>query len=57
MSQNDAFVGLLNEFIIPAVNSDYAVIQEYGVRCLALVCVLDKVVCDVSFDCNGLTPV
>ncbi|KAJ1674476.1 chromosome condensation complex Condensin, subunit G, partial [Spiromyces aspiralis] len=42
LSQNSSIYGLLSEYAVPAIQSSEAVLQEYGVECLALCCVLDK---------------
>ncbi|KAJ2719984.1 chromosome condensation complex Condensin, subunit G [Coemansia sp. Benny D115] len=42
LSDGSSMYGLLTECVVPAVQSSETVLQEYGVECLALCCLLDK---------------
>ncbi|KAJ2138207.1 chromosome condensation complex Condensin, subunit G, partial [Coemansia sp. RSA 353] len=42
LSEGSSMYGLLTECVVPAVQSSETVLQEYGIECLALCCLLDK---------------
>ncbi|KAJ2617772.1 chromosome condensation complex Condensin, subunit G [Coemansia sp. RSA 1365] len=42
LSEGSSMYGLLTECVVPAVQSSESVLQEYGIECLALCCLLDK---------------
>ncbi|KAJ2781905.1 chromosome condensation complex Condensin, subunit G [Coemansia javaensis] len=42
LSEGSTMYGLLTECVVPAVQSSETVLQEYGLECLALCCLLDK---------------
>ncbi|KAJ1893423.1 chromosome condensation complex Condensin, subunit G [Kickxella alabastrina] len=42
LSEGSSMYGLLTECVVPAVQSTDTVLQEYGIECLALCCLLDK---------------
>ncbi|KAJ1743304.1 chromosome condensation complex Condensin, subunit G [Coemansia sp. RSA 989] len=42
LSEGSSIYGLLTECVVPAVQSSETVLQEYGIECLALCCLLDK---------------
>ncbi|KAJ2889187.1 chromosome condensation complex Condensin, subunit G, partial [Coemansia aciculifera] len=42
LSEGSSVYGLLSECIVPAVQSSDQVLQEFGIECLALCCLLDK---------------
>ncbi|KAJ2713384.1 chromosome condensation complex Condensin, subunit G, partial [Coemansia spiralis] len=42
LSDGSSMYGLLTECVVPAVQSSETVLQEYGIECLALCCLLDK---------------
>ena len=43
LQDNSSLYGVLNELIVPSVQSKEAVIREEGLHCLGLCCTLDKV--------------
>ncbi|KAJ2035254.1 chromosome condensation complex Condensin, subunit G [Coemansia sp. RSA 376] len=42
LSEGSSMYGLLTECVVPAVQSSEMVLQDYGIECLALCCLLDK---------------
>ncbi|KAJ2738173.1 chromosome condensation complex Condensin, subunit G, partial [Coemansia sp. BCRC 34490] len=42
LSEGSSMYALLTECVVPAVQSSETVLQEYGIECLALFCLLDK---------------
>ncbi|KAJ2003975.1 chromosome condensation complex Condensin, subunit G, partial [Coemansia sp. S85] len=42
LSEGSSMYGLLTECVVPAVQSSELVLQDYGIECLALCCLLDK---------------
>ncbi|KAJ2813316.1 chromosome condensation complex Condensin, subunit G [Coemansia furcata] len=42
LSEGSSMFGLLTECVVPAVQSSELVLQDYGIECLALCCLLDK---------------
>ncbi|KAJ1817983.1 chromosome condensation complex Condensin, subunit G [Coemansia sp. RSA 2598] len=42
LSDGSAMYALLTECVVPAVQSSETVLQEYGIECLALCCLLDR---------------
>ncbi|KAJ1963954.1 chromosome condensation complex Condensin, subunit G [Dipsacomyces acuminosporus] len=42
LTEGSSMYGLLTECVVPAVQSSESVLQEYGIECLALCCLLDK---------------
>ncbi|KAI8324774.1 hypothetical protein GQ54DRAFT_295938 [Martensiomyces pterosporus] len=42
LTEGSSMYGLLTECVVPAVQSSETVLQEYGIECLALCCLLDK---------------